>query len=86
MKLRLQKVEACMEEAEDIREAYDGLAHSQDQALLDCYGVSELQLEEPLSDEDSSDCDCDPVFPLLYTDQKEKESQISDEQLLLNSN
>ena len=60
MKARALEVEASVGGAEEIGKAYDDLAYSQDQAILDCYGLSASDLENPqivYSSEESSDSD-----------------------------
>ena len=60
MKERALRVEKCMEEANDINEAYDDLAHIQEQAVFDCYGVPSSNFQSlEISSEELSDSECE---------------------------
>lgn len=60
------------------RHNYDDLACSQDQALLDCYGISESELHHLPAFSAVESSDSDSEFPPY----QKAESSISDEQLL----
>ena len=79
MKARALEVEASISAAEEITKAYDDLAHSQDQALLDCYGLSASDLETPqiACTEESSESESDHMELEI-----ENDTNVSDQNLL----
>lgn len=56
MKSRALKVQECIDEVKEIDEAYSDLAHTQELALFDCYGVESSEFLSPVvSSEEESD-------------------------------
>lgn len=65
MKTRSLKVETAIEEAREIRAAYDDLANCQEQPLLDCYGIAESNIVDQPYNSESSDGECEEfLFPI----------------------